>query len=82
MVFAILNCIAFALVFIGSLNWGLVGIFDFNLVSAIFGNTQSVGSIIVYVLVLISAIWLLFAIFYQGFKLIFCEKRNNLMDNE
>ena len=82
MVFAILNCIACTLVFIGSVNWGLVGIFDFNLVSAIFGNTQSVGSIIVYVLVLVSALWLLFSIFYQKWQLTFCEKQKEMHNNE
>lgn len=54
----IANIIAFAILLIGGLNWGLVGIFDFNLVSWIFGGFNA-GSIIVYVLVLLSAIWLL-----------------------
>lgn len=33
----ILNSIAEVLMIIGAINWGLVGIFDFNLVAAIFG---------------------------------------------
>lgn len=40
---------------IGGLNWGLVGLFNFNLVSALFGD-MSILSRIVYVLVGISAI--------------------------
>ena len=53
----ILNWIAFIILMIGGLNWGLVGIFNFNLVEWIFGG-YNVGSIIIYVLVLLSAIWL------------------------
>ena len=40
---------------IGSLNWGLVGLFDFNLVTAIFG-VDSVMTTIVYVVIAIAAI--------------------------
>ena len=40
---------------IGGLNWGLVGLFNFNLVSTLFGD-MSIWSRIVYVLVGISAI--------------------------
>lgn len=55
---AIANLIAFIILLIGGVNWGLVGIFNWNLVSAIFGG-YNVGSIIVYVLVLLAAIWLI-----------------------
>jgi uncharacterized protein len=65
MVYTILNFIAFILVMIGSLNWGLVGIFDYNLVSAIFGAGMNIGSSIIYILVLLSAIWLIFVAFYK-----------------
>jgi len=46
-------CLIFTLV--GALNWGLVGIFEFNLVTAIFGD-GSVISRIVYALVGICAV--------------------------
>ena len=52
------NIIAFIITIIGALNWGLVGIFNWNLVSALFGAGRNLGSSIVYVLVFISAIWL------------------------
>lgn len=51
--------VAFALVIIGALNWGLVGLFAFDLVAALFGP-MSVASRIVYVVVALSALWLLF----------------------
>ena len=46
-------CLIFTL--IGALNWGLVGIFEFNLVTAIFGD-GSVGARIVYAIVGICAV--------------------------
>ena len=71
MAFVVLNIIAFILVIIGSINWGLVGIFNWNLVSAIFGAVPSIGSVIVYVLVLLAALWLIFACCYQKGKILF-----------
>ena len=44
----IANIIAYILVLLGAVNWGLYGIFDFNLVSAIFMGPRSIGAIIVY----------------------------------
>ena len=56
------NVLSYILVLLGALNWGMFGIFDFNLVSAIFGGARTVGSIIVYCIIAaaaISAIWLI-----------------------
>jgi uncharacterized membrane protein YuzA (DUF378 family) len=50
-----INTVTLLLLIIGGLNWGLVGLFGFDLVATIFGET-SVLSRIVYVLVGISAI--------------------------
>lgn len=58
----IANIIAFILVAIGSINWGLVGIFNWNLVSAIFGAGMNVGSSIIYILVLLACVWLIISI--------------------
>ena len=58
---AALITIALILVIIGAINWGLVGLFNFNLVSAIFGEKSAFAKII-YVLVGIAgvySIWLL-----------------------
>lgn len=51
-----LNLITLVLVIIGGINWGLVGVADFNLVAAIFGD-QSALSRIIYCLVGLSALW-------------------------
>ncbi|MEK7217730.1 MAG: DUF378 domain-containing protein [Patescibacteria group bacterium] len=55
-----LNKIALVLVIIGGLNWGLVGLFDYNLVSTIFGDASTLTRII-YDLVGLSAIYMIFA---------------------
>ena len=51
----VLYYITLAIVIIGALNWLLVGLFNFNLVSTLFGN-MSVFSRIIYVLVGISGV--------------------------
>lgn len=48
--------VAFALLIVGGLNWGLVGLFQFDLVAAIFG-VGSLISNIVYILVGLSAVY-------------------------
>jgi len=52
-----MKIIAIILVIIGGLNWGLVGLFNFDLVAAIFGS-MNVVSRIIYTLVGLSAIYL------------------------
>ena len=52
----IIDKIALVLVVIGAINWGLIGIFNFNLVDAIFG-VMSILSRIIYILVGISGLW-------------------------
>jgi uncharacterized membrane protein YuzA (DUF378 family) len=51
-----LNLITLVLVIVGGLNWGLVGLFDLNLVAAVLG-AESLVARAVYVLVGISAAW-------------------------
>lgn len=53
-----LDWIALVLVIIGGLNWGLVGLFNWNLVEAILG--VNVVANIVYVLVGLSALWMIY----------------------
>ena len=52
----VIDTIALILVIIGAINWGLIGLFNFNLVDTIFG-TMSVISRIIYTLVGISGLW-------------------------
>ena len=63
----VLNNVTLVLLVIGGLNWGLVGLFGFDLVAAIFGP-MSVLSRIVYLLVGVSALWQLVALFGAAAK--------------
>lgn len=47
----IINSLAMVLTIIGALNWGLVGLFQVDLVAAIFGGQDQVVSIVVYIIV-------------------------------
>ena len=58
----VIDKIALVLMLIGALNWGLIGLFEFDLVATLFGE-MSVLSRIVYTLVGISGLW--------GIKLLF-----------
>ncbi|MBP5686378.1 MAG: DUF378 domain-containing protein [Clostridia bacterium] len=66
------NIIAFILVIVGAIVWGLLGIFNFNLVSMIFGaGSEAVVSRIIYSLVGISGLWLIFySLVYRPFKMV------------
>ena len=55
-----INVISQLLLIIGGLNWGLVGLFNFDLVAALFGGTvgdHSSISRIVYILVGLAALY-------------------------
>ena len=52
----VIDYIALVLVIIGAINWGLIGLFNFDLVAMIFG-TMSVISRIIYTLVGIAGLW-------------------------
>ncbi|MBE7075610.1 MAG: DUF378 domain-containing protein [Clostridiales bacterium] len=55
----IANYIAYILTIIGALNWGLVGIFNFDLVTFICGGFRNGWGIAIYVLIMLAAIWLI-----------------------
>ena len=55
----IANIIAYILVIVGAVNWGLFGLFDFNLVSMVFSGARAAGSIITYSVIALAAIWLI-----------------------
>lgn len=65
---SVLDWIAMILLIIGGLNWGLVGVANFDLVGAIFKGTYEIGSDatiakIVYILVGLSALYMLIMAF-------------------
>ncbi len=65
----ILDKIAMLLLIIGGINWGLVGIFEFDLVAFLFGGSAAIISRIIYVLIAISALWCI-SLFFKRESLI------------
>ena len=57
-----LHLITLILLIVGGLNWGLVGLFNFDLVATVFG-AGSILARIVYLLVGLSALWQLIPLF-------------------
>lgn len=51
-----LQRIALVLTIVGALNWGLIGFFDFNLVTSLFGDTNSIISRIIYSIIAIAGV--------------------------
>lgn len=61
-----MNIAALTLIIIGALNWLLIGLFQFDLIAAIFGSQSALVSRIVYALVGIAGIWAIS--FYMRFR--------------
>lgn len=59
---SVVNKITLLLLIVGGLNWGLVGLFGFDLVAALFGDMSPISRI-VYVLVGVSAAWQIIPLF-------------------
>ena len=58
-----MDTLALILSVIGSLNWGLVGLFQFDLVSWIFGGQDAIFSRIIYGLVGLAGLWCITLLF-------------------
>lgn len=52
-----LNSIVLALLIIGAINWGCIGLFGIDLVGSLFGGTTSMISRIIFTIVGIAGIW-------------------------
>jgi len=59
----IVNKIALLLVIVGALNWGLVGLFSFDLVAWIFGSATAIMSRIIYTLIALAGVWCISMLF-------------------
>ncbi len=57
-----IDWIAMILVILGALNWGLVGLFGFDLVMFIFGAVPILVSII-YVIFGLAGLWMIFLLY-------------------
>lgn len=56
---------ALVLVIIGAINWGLIGIFGFDAVGALFGGQASVMSRIIFTVVGLAGLWSIGILFKQ-----------------
>lgn len=61
-----LDRISLILVVIGALNWGSIGLFQFDVVAWIFGGQGAVVSRIVYTLVALAGVWCLSLLFREN----------------
>ena len=58
--------ICLVLAIIGCLNWGLVGLFSFDLVAWLFGGSGEILSRIVYTVIALAGIWCISLLFRPG----------------
>ena len=61
----IIDKIALILTIVGALNWGSIGLFQFDLVAWIFGGTGALLARIVYTLVALAGIWCISLLFRE-----------------
>ena len=61
-----MDTLALILSIVGSLNWGLVGIFQFDLVAWLFGGQDSVISRIIYTVIGLAGLWCISLRFRKG----------------
>jgi uncharacterized membrane protein YuzA (DUF378 family) len=62
-VIPLLDKTALIFVIIGAINWGLMGLFQFDAVSFLFGGSSAILSRIVYTLIALSGIWAISLLF-------------------
>ena len=61
-----LDKISLVLAIVGAVNWGLVGLFRFDLIAFAFGGGGSILSRIVYTLVALAGIWCISLLFHDS----------------
>ena len=59
----ILNRIALLLAIIGGINWGLIGVFQFDLIAFLFNGQTAALSRVIYTLVALAALWCISLLF-------------------
>lgn len=60
-----LDRIALILVVLGALNWGSIGLFQFDIVAWVFGGQGAIVSRILYTLVALAGIWCVSLLFRE-----------------
>ena len=62
----IVNKIALILTIVGALNWGLVGLFSFDLVAWICGGATAIMARIIYTIIALAGIWCISLLFMDN----------------
>ena len=60
-----LDKISLTLTIIGAINWGLIGLFQFDLVAWIFGGQSAIISRIIYTVIALAGIWCISLLFHD-----------------
>ena len=61
-----MDTLALLISIIGSINWGLIGLFQFDLVSWICGGQDAIVSRIIYAIVGLAGLWCITMLFRRG----------------
>ncbi|MBQ3884659.1 MAG: DUF378 domain-containing protein [Ruminococcus sp.] len=69
--------LALILLIIGGINWGLVGIFELDMVAWLFGGSESLISRTIYILIAISAVWSISLLFRRDEELAYNSTSND-----
>ena len=75
----IVNKIALLLIIVGALNWGLVGLFSFDLVAWICGGATAIMARIIYTVIALAGIWCISLLFRENEMV---ESRNDIIDDK
>lgn len=75
-----LDKISLVLVIIGALNWGSIGLFQFDLVAWIFGGQDAILSRIIYTLVALAGVWCISLLFRRTEEMVESTSMNNDID--
>ncbi len=60
---SVITNIALVLVIIGALNWGSIGLFNYDIVAALSGGTTSLIARIIFTLVAVAGLWCISLLF-------------------
>lgn len=61
-----LDRISLILVIVGAVNWGSIGLFQFDIVSWLFGGQDAILSRIIYTLVALAGVWCISLLFREN----------------
>jgi len=69
----IIDKIALLLTVVGGINWGLVGLFRFDLVAWIFGGQGAIVSRVIYTVIALASIWCISLLFRNSDDVVAAE---------